>query len=79
MLRFQFLMVRLKDIIHLCAGSGTIVSIPYGSIKRFFRYSYSYFFSVSIPYGSIKSLDAFNDLNSNNLFQFLMVRLKVVL
>ena len=54
--RFQFLMVRLKDIRKCRSTSAILISIPYGSIKRTrLPQSRQKLTAISIPYGSIKS------------------------
>ena len=54
---FQFLMVRLKDIRDSKRIINIIVSIPYGTIKRYTALGRRcYYCSVSIPYGTIKSI-----------------------
>ncbi len=53
---FQFLMVRLKDILLLNG---------------------QFFCNISIPYGAIKRNQAFRSGIVKQIFQFLMVRLKV--
>jgi len=55
---FQFLMVRLKDKMdYIFCGRDTVISIPYGAIKRHPQFAVlSAFFYISIPYGAIKSI-----------------------
>ena len=55
-----------------------VISIPYGSIKRQTgddQQAWKHI--ISIPYGSIKSPMGHAAVSSANVFQFLMVRLKV--
>ena len=49
-------MVRLKEFANNSLDAQNFVSIPYGSIKRYFKKSKQLKIKlVSIPYGSIKS------------------------
>ena len=76
---FQFHMVRLKGRRAGTRCSSASVSIPYGTIKSpaggVRRISHN---GVSIPYGTIKSVDIPAILYILQLFQFHMVRLKVI-
>ena len=57
----------------------TIISIPYGSIKRFAaNLVVTVLLQISIPYGSIKSSNVTGQKLELHGFQFLMVRLKVI-
>ena len=55
-----------------------MVSIPYGSIKSANAINQQYQTQVSIPYGSIKRCESAWDFGRVDMFQFLMVRLKVL-
>ena len=77
-MRFQFLMVRLKEKTKTLSCSFIGISIPYGSIKSYCPSVFRIIFYISIPYGSIKSCLSFLILKIHHKFQFLMVRLKDV-
>jgi len=56
----------------------TLISIPYGAIKSLlYLYIVVLLEKISIPYGAIKSKTDYKELIKINIFQFLMVRLKV--
>ena len=46
-------------------------------LKGIFPYLYNFTFAISIPYGAIKRFKKSDQKPSSNIFQFLMVRLKV--
>ena len=76
---FQFLMVRLKAVSVAVPAPSVYISIPYGSIKSSCSVSLGALCHISIPYGSIKShRNNKAEIGIKIIFQFLMVRLKVM-
>ena len=71
-------MVRLKVAKNSLTVGQIEISIPYGAIKSI-NIIFRNFLQkkISIPYGAIKSGHGSNNNIAKNLFQFLMVRLKV--
>ena len=56
------------------------ISIPFGAIKRrTAKYGKRKYRNISIPFGAIKSNKLGIGLNMEKVFQFLLVRLKVLL
>ncbi len=56
LIKFQFLLVRLKDSAFLFFKSATLISIPFGAIKRKKNPSPCTRSVISIPFGAIKRL-----------------------
>jgi len=74
--RFQFLVVQLKDIF-LCEYLLLYaISIPCGSIKSTLFFCHNYNYLISIPCGSIKSAKWILENAEMCIFQFLVVQLK---
>ena len=77
--KFQFHMVRLKVKVSQTSMTHNPISIPYGTIKsRELLGMKNILNFISIPYGTIKSVDAKVSEQKTQIFQFHMVRLKVV-
>jgi len=70
-------MVRLKVRFFKLFLYTNFISIPYGAIKRTLcSILCSILCTISIPYGAIKRITDCTTKKIDNLFQFLMVRLK---
>ena len=74
---FQFLIVRLKELVSVRFKRYILISIPYSSIKRgLLKSGAKYVAFISIPYSSIKRFTKNYGYINTNEFQFLIVRLK---
>ena len=69
----------IKSITQFSIRRNCRISIPYGSIKSRLAYRDTEQCSISIPYGSIKRCKCAKTIRFCEIFQFLMVRLKVKL
>ncbi len=71
--------MRLRDPFDAVEGGNDDISIPSGAIKSVFLVNAgSYTPAISIPSGAIKRGLTLSDLESVNLFQFLLVRLRAL-
>ena len=70
-------MVRLKENYYHIIKRIAQISIPYGAIKRRISRNILICYYISIPYGAIKRVVIGARRVQTQLFQFLMVRLKV--
>jgi len=76
--RFQFLLVRLRGLDGYLHKSRTKISIPSGAIKsKISSGSASCTNKISIPSGAIKRIVTGKKIDTVEVFQFLLVRLRV--